>query len=224
MKRIPEHELMDDVSQAKAYAEADFSEAHNAFVEYFKVRFPDFSSGEALDLGCGTCDVIIRFAQAFPKTHIIGIDGAQAMLDLGLCELQAKGFAHQITLQRYKLPDAELLKQQFDAVISNSLLHHLPEPAVIWETMRRCAKPDAPIFIMDLLRPDNQDKAKELVKKYAADTSPILQKDFYNSLLAAYNVEEIGQQLNTAGLGYLTTEIVSDRHVLVWGRKEKKHF
>src|SRR3989338_4731351 len=179
MKRISEHELMDDVSQAKAYAEADFSEAHNAFVEYFKVRFSDFSSGEALDLGCGTCDVIIRFAQAFPKTHIIGVDGAQAMLDLGLCELQAKGFAHQITLQRYKLPD------------------------------------------MDLLRPDNQDKARELVQQYAADDSPILQKDFYNSLLAAYNVEEVGQQLNAAGLGYLTTEIVSDRHVSVWGRKEK---
>ena len=133
MKRIPEHELMDDVSQAKAYAEADFSAAHNTFVEYFKVRFPDFSSGDALDLGCGICDVIIRFAQAFPKTHIIGIDGAQAMLDLGLCELQGKGFAHQITLQRYKLPDAELLKQQYDAVISNSLLHHLSDPLVLWK-------------------------------------------------------------------------------------------
>ena len=74
---------------------------------------------------------------------------------------------------------------------------------------------------MDLLRPNNEDKAKELVQQYAADDSPILQKDFYNSLLAAYNVEEIGQQLNAAGLGYLTTEIVSDRHVLVWGKKEK---
>ena len=48
-----------------------------------------------------------------------------------------------------------------------------------------------------------------------------MNQDFYNSLLAAYNVEEIGQQLNAAGLGYLTTEIVTDRHVLVWGRKEK---
>ena len=74
---------------------------------------------------------------------------------------------------------------------------------------------------MDLLRPNNEDKAKELVQQYAADVSPILQKDFYNSLLAAYNVEEIQQQLNIAGLDYLTTEIVSDRHVLVWGKKEK---
>ena len=74
---------------------------------------------------------------------------------------------------------------------------------------------------MDLLRTEDVRKARELVQKYVADTSPILQKDFYNSLLAAYNVEEIRQQLNAAGLGYLTTEIVSDRHVLVWGRKEK---
>ncbi len=224
MKRIPEHELMDDVEHAKAYAEADFSEAHDAFVAHFAKRFPDFTSGRVLDLGCGTCDVIIRFAHSFPETQIIGIDGAQAMLDLGLCDLQTKGITHQITLKKCRLPDADLSEQQFDAVISNSLLHHVPDPIVLWDTIRHCAKLRAPIFIMDLLRPENKGKAGKLVQKYATDALPILQKDFYNSLVAAYNVEEIRQQLTTAGLGYLTVEIVSDRHVLVWGKKGKVKF
>ncbi len=72
---------------------------------------------------------------------------------------------------------------------------------------------------MDLLRPDSLEKAEELVNLYAADASQILQKDFYNSLLAAYAVEEIQQQLKKVSLEYLTIEIVSDRHVLVWGCK-----
>ena len=39
MERIPEPELMDDPEQARAYASADFSEPHQAFVERFTQRF-----------------------------------------------------------------------------------------------------------------------------------------------------------------------------------------
>ena len=89
----------------------------------------------------------------------------------------------------------------------------------MWQAVQQCTKPGAPIFVMDLLRPNSVESAETLVHQYAADGSPILQKDFYSSLLAAYSVEEIQQQLNAAGLPYLIIEIVSDRHVIVWGEK-----
>jgi ubiquinone/menaquinone biosynthesis C-methylase UbiE len=219
MERIPEPDLMDDVEQAMAYAGADFSEPHEAFVTDFAKRFPAFSKGEVLDLGCGTADVIIRFANAFPESHITGIDGAQAMLDIGLSDIEQKGLSNQIKLQNCLLPDNELSKKQFDAVISNSLLHHLSDPLIIWQTVKQCAKYGAPILTMDLLRPYAKEKAEELVHLYAADTSPILQRDFYNSLLASYTADEIQQQLETMDLDYLTVEIVSDRHLIVWGCK-----
>ncbi len=219
MERIPEHDLMNDSAQAEAYAESDFSEPHDAFVAHFRIRFSGFSKGDVLDLGCGTADVIIRFARAFPETHITGIDGAQAMLNIGLRDIDLEGLTNQIKLKRYLLPDNELSKKQFDAVISNSLLHHLNDPLILWQTIKRCAKHEAPIFVMDLLRPDTEEQAKEFVQLYAADASTILQKDFYNSLLAAYTVDEIQQQLITATLDNLTIEVVSDRHVLVWGSK-----
>jgi ubiquinone/menaquinone biosynthesis C-methylase UbiE len=221
MKRIPETELMNDTAQAQAYAEADFSEPHDAFVAHFSACFPDFSNGEVLDLGCGTADVTLRFARAFPKTHITGVDGAQAMLNIALSDVQSQGLTQQITLITCTLPDKNLLKHRYDALISNSLLHHLSEPIVMWQTIGQCAKPGAAIFVMDLLRPMSVENAKELVKKYAADASSILQKDFYNSLLAAYSVEEIQQQLKHTGLECLTIEIVSDRHWIAWGIKRK---
>ena len=49
MQRVPEPELMDDPAQALAYAGADFSEPHQAFVAHFRERFPDFHSGSVLD-------------------------------------------------------------------------------------------------------------------------------------------------------------------------------
>lgn len=219
MDRIPEPDLMDDAAQAQAYAETDFSEAHDAFVSHFKSRFPDFNIGHVLDLGCGTADVLMRFAKTYPESHITGIDGAQAMLDIGLQDIEAKGCAHQIRLHRCLLPDDSLSSKCFDAVISNSLLHHLNDPMIMWDTIRQCAGKGTPIFVMDLMRPDSPDKADTLVQLYAGDASPILKKDFYNSLLAAYITEEILHQLKTAALDYLTVEVVSDRHVLVWGTK-----
>ncbi|MBI5664745.1 MAG: class I SAM-dependent methyltransferase [Nitrospirae bacterium] len=219
MERIPEPDLMDDTEQARAYAETDFSEAHDAFVSHFKSRFPDFDKGHVLDLGCGTADVIIRFARAFPGCNITGVDGAQAMLDIGMRDVKARGCAHQIRLHRCLLPDYSLSSKCFDAVISNSLLHHLNNPLIIWDTIRKCAGQGTPIFVMDLIRPESPEEAGKLVQLYAGDASPILRKDFYNSLLAAYKPDEIIHQLKTNDLDYLTVEVVSDRHVLAWGTK-----
>lgn len=219
MERIPEPDLMDDHEQARAYSEADFIEPHEAFVEHFKSRFPDFSQGKILDLGCGTADVIIRFVRVFPGSIITGIDGAQTMLDIGINEVSQKGLSDSIKLEKCRLPDDILLQLEYDAVISNSLLHHLTDPLIIWQTVKQCSKEGAPIFIMDLLRPDTLEIARGLLQRYASDASSILRKDFFNSLLSAYNTEEIQEQLKTADLGYLNIEIVSDRHVLIWGRR-----
>ena len=73
---------MDNPEQARAYAEADFSEPHQAFVAHFQRLFPDFSPSQAIDLGCGPADVAIRFARAFPETSILGVDSAKAMLSV----------------------------------------------------------------------------------------------------------------------------------------------
>jgi len=54
MQRIPEPELMDESEQALAYANADFSEPNQRFVEAFAAEFPGFTRGAVLDLGWGT--------------------------------------------------------------------------------------------------------------------------------------------------------------------------
>lgn len=220
LDRIPEPDLMDDKAQAEAYDAADFSEPHNAFVDHFKKRFPVFRKGNVLDLGCGTADVIIRFARAFPETAILGIDGAQSMLDIGLKNIHVQGVDRQISLKKCIISHHGLSKNNFDAVISNSLLHHLADPLLLWQVIYQCARPGAPVYIMDLLRPDNTETAKEFVHMYAADAPRILKEDFYNSLLASYTADEIRQQLLTVKLDYLNIEVISDRHIIVWGEKQ----
>ncbi|MDH4028272.1 MAG: class I SAM-dependent methyltransferase [Nitrospirota bacterium] len=209
---------MDSVEQAEAYACMDFSEPHDAFVSHFAKCFPGFSKGDVLDLGCGTADVTIRFARAFPAAAITGIDGAQAMLDIGSRDVESRGLAGRISLRKCLMPDPGIAGKQYDAVISNSLLHHLSDPMIIWQAVKHCAKKGAPVFVMDLFRPVNTEKAGELVQKHAGDAPPVLKKDFYNSLLSAYNKDEIIGQLRTAGMDFLSVETISDRHIIVWGQ------
>ena len=216
MQRIPEPELMDDPAQAQAYASADFSVPHDAFVAHFAVRFPDFSTGRVLDLGCGAADITLRFARAFPEARMVGVDGAEAMLVLARAAVTRAGCAERIVLWHRRLPDAAL-ETQFDAVLSNSLLHHLRDPSVLWQTLKQAAKPRAPVCVMDLLRPASIEEAAQLTARHAADAPEVLRRDFFNSLCAAYRADEVRAQLREAGLAHLQIETVSDRHLLIWG-------
>ncbi|MDT8386947.1 MAG: class I SAM-dependent methyltransferase [Thiogranum sp.] len=216
MQRIPEPDLMDEPEQVLAYARADFSEPHTRFVELFAEKFGTGVSGTVLDLGCGPGDICRRFANAFPACHVHGIDGSAEMLALAETAADNAEPAH-ISYQLRYLPDPQLPQQHYHAVISNSLLHHLREPSVLWDTIIQCARPGAAVFIMDLLRPDTRAEAEQLVELYAADEPEILKKDFFNSLLAAYLPSEVEAQLHRLGLT-LKIEVVSDRHFIAFGR------
>jgi SAM-dependent methyltransferase len=217
--RIPEAELMDTAEQARAYAAADFAEPHEAFVARFRERFPEFRSGRVLDLGCGTADVTVRFARAYPDVRVHGVDGAPAMLHEGMTHVRNADVGERVSLGLMRLPDPTLTGAAYDAVISNSLLHHLADPSVLWTTVVSAVGSRAPVFAMDLCRPPSTDVAQDLVDAYAAGESPVLREDFYRSLCAAYTPQEVRVQLAAAGLGRFSVERAGDRHLLVWGTR-----
>lgn len=217
MERIPEPDLMDDAEQAEAYATADFSAPHDAFVAHFRARFPAFANGEVLDLGCGSADVSIRFCEAYPAVRLTGVDGAEAMLDWGRRAVMTRGLVGRLALRCCYLPDEGLGTARFDGVISNSLLHHLRDPAVLWRTVQQAGCPGAPVMVMDLMRPASPAEAERLTARHAASAPAVLRRDFYHSLFAAYRPAEVEQQLEAAGLSGFRVEVVSDRHLLAWG-------
>ncbi len=217
MLRVPEPELMDDLAQAQAYASADFAEVNQGFTSTFLEHFPAFRSGRLLDLGCGPADIPIRLCQALPKLHITAVDGAANMLKLGQDAAQAAGVQDRLQLVHAYLPAP--LPGPFDALISNSLLHHLPDPHVLWDSVARHSAPGAPILVMDLRRPPDAEAAKALVQQYADGEPDLLRRDFLLSLHAAFTVPEIEAQLARAGLSHLQVSTPSDRHVLVSGKR-----
>lgn len=219
MKRVPEVELMEDAASVVAYAAASFDEPHSRFVSLLGEMLPELAErGLAADLGCGPADVTIRFARAWPGWSIDAVDGSGPMLAAAEVAVSRCGLAGRITLRRVRLPSPPPCGRGYDLVFSNSLLHHLADPADLWHTLGSWARPGAYVFVMDLLRPDSEARARALVCEYASSEPEVLQQDFYNSLLAAYTPEEVRGQLDGAGLGEMAVTSVSDRHWIAWGR------
>ena len=221
MQRIPEPELMDEPVQAAAYAAADFAEAHSRIVAAFEQFFPQVEvAGPVLDLGCGPGDIGFRFAARFPDCEILGVDGAAAMIALARQRKAADAVVgRRVNFIEGVLPGAPVPALAYAAIISNSLLHHLHNPAVLWEVVARHAGSGTHIFIADLYRPQSVAVAQRLVDQYAAGEPGVLRRDFYHSLCAAFEPGEVEAQLAAAGLHELSVDVVSDRHLVVHGVK-----
>lgn len=211
-----EPELMDDPAQAQAYARADFSAENQMFVDLFRSYFPEFSEGMVVDLGCGPADIPIRFVRALPDCRVTAVDASPAMIELAREAVQQAGCGRQISLLCQRV-------QQFapaepaDAVISNSLAHHVPNPLQFWYAVKRAVKPGGVVLVMDLLRPESTEKAQAIVERYAKGESDILRRDFYHSLLAAFTEDEVAAHLAQLNLSRLLIDVVDDRHWVVGG-------
>ena len=217
MERTPEPDLMTGQDQAAAYAATDWAESHGKVPVYFRERFPGFSLGHVLDLGCGTGDVTVRFAQAFPAVTVLGVDGSDAMLAFARQRVHEEGLETRVRLEKHYLPDASLEKQDCDAVISNSLLHHVQDPVALWRTAAKCVRPNSPVLVVDLLRPADPETVIRLVNQHAEDAPSLLRRDFIASLHAAYTLDEVRQQLIAAGLPQFRVEQVDELHLVGWG-------
>ncbi|WP_070989467.1 class I SAM-dependent methyltransferase [Halofilum ochraceum] len=216
LERTPEPELMDEAEQAAAYAGADFEASHGAIVDALVARLPDFpATGHVLDIGCGPGDISIRVARRFPGVRVDGIDGAEAMLAPGRERIERDGLGERVRLYRVMLPDEAPPRVGYDAVISNSLLHHLHDPMVLWRVVAETTLSGAPVFIADLARPEDEAAVDALVADMAAEPE-VLQRDFRASLHAAFTVDEVRGQLRAAGLD-LAVGLIDDHHLVVWG-------
>jgi len=216
MDRTLEPEVMDDPEQALAYARADFEEENKGFIDRFREYFPEFTEGHVLDLGCGPGDIPVRFARALPSCRITGIDASEPMIGLAGGAVKQAGLADRIIFRCERFQEVSLVEPA-DAAVSNSLLHHVPNPLQFWYRLRQLVKPGSPVLVMDLLRPDSPEGAQAIVDRYAAKEPEILRRDFYRSLLASFTEDEVAAQLAELNLSRLFIDVIDDRHWVVGG-------
>ena len=222
MERICEPELMDEPLQAEAYAAADFSSGDRAVLERIEAlpAFRGSGDGEGLsvvDLGCGPGNITFLVARRWPGARVLGIDGSAAMLAIAEQRRLADPVAHrQVRFQRLVLPSPQLAGP-CSAVVSNSLLHHLHDPGVLWRAVKQLTGPGTSLYVRDLRRPATAADLEALVARHVGAAPAVLRRDYAHSLRAAFSTAEVRAQLEAAGLGGLEVRELDDRYLEIQG-------
>ena len=210
MKRKLEPEVMDTVEEADEYAAMDHSEPNAAFVE----RLVELDAeGEMLDIGTGPGHMPLLVCERISSAYVVGIDLAETMLAHARAYLEGSDYADRV---RFELADAKRLNFNdagFDTVFSNTILHHIPEPADLLREARRVLKPGGVLLIRDLMRPENDEQARALVELHAKDASPNQRELFHASLHAALTAAELRELASHCGLEDAEVVVDSDRHM-----------
>ena len=210
MDRVLEPEVMDDAEEAAAYEAMDHEEVNAAFVD----RLVELgAAGDMLDLGCGPGHIPMLVVERLPDARVLGIDLAVHMLRAAERRRLASPHAARVELRRGDAKSLDLADASFDAVFSNTLLHHLPDPAPFLNEARRVLRPGGVLLIRDLYRPSTRAELDALVARHAASATPAGRELFRASLHAALTPAELRAAADQAGLQDAELVLDTDRHM-----------
>lgn len=189
LPRVLETEVMDTPEEARDYDAMDHSTVNRVFVADFLAVWG--GAGPVLDVGAGTAQIPIELCRQHPTVTVVAIDLADEMLRVARGNVAKAGLEKRITLERQDAKQMRYDRGAFGAVISNSIIHHIPEPGAVVGEMIRVTRPGGTIFVRDLLRPPDLPTLQNLVATYAGDANAHQQKMFAESLHAALSLDEI---------------------------------
>jgi ubiquinone/menaquinone biosynthesis C-methylase UbiE len=217
LERVLETEVMDTPEEARDYDAMDHAEVNARFVADFLAAHGACRGGPLLDVGTGTARIPIALCGADPKARVVAVDLARHMLDLAAANVRAAGLEGRITL---RLADAKAAPgETFEAVLSNTIVHHIPEPARALAAMVAAVAPGGTLFVRDLARPATEMELGVLVERYAGDEGASARAMFAASLAAALTVDEVEALVGPLGLPAGAVRMTSDRHwTLAWSR------
>ncbi len=214
LERVLEPEVMDTLEEAQDYNEMDHSHVNQVFV----TELLEFAAGhqvelgDVLDLGTGTALIPIELCKRHSTCRVMAIDMAINMLELARYNVEAEGLIDRITLAKVDAKAMPYETSMFQTLISNSIVHHIPEPLHCLAEGVRVTEPGGLVFVRDLLRPNSSEEVSRLVELYAGDENDHSKKMFDDSLRASLSLEEIRAVVEELGFDPQTVQATTDRH------------
>jgi ubiquinone/menaquinone biosynthesis C-methylase UbiE len=210
LSRVLEPEVMDSAAEALDYDAMDHTQVNQSFVADF-LAFVSVK-GSVLDVGTGTAQIPIALCKQNLQIQVLGVDLAEHMLVVGKQNVRAAGLEKRIELLRLDAKKLPLEAGSFQAVLSNSIIHHIPEPRLVLAEMIRVTTPGGALFVRDLLRPRSDEDVQKLVRLHAGTANEHQRQMFEDSLRAALSLEEMRLLIGQLGFNPEPVVQTSDRH------------
>lgn len=210
LDRVLEPEWMDSEEEALEYDAMDHTEVNRAFVD----RLVELGArtGRLLDVGSGPAHIALEAAERLPGARVVALDAARWMHRVARRRLSSSPAGARIFPL---VADAKRMPFRdgcFDAVFSNTILHHIADPRPVLREIRRVVRPGGIVLLRDLRRPRDRPELERLVALHAADANEKQRALFRDSLHASFTLDEVRALLRECGLGDLRVWENSDRH------------
>lgn len=211
--RVPEPDLvMESVAQTTSFSEAGETSGALAFLYLYNALHITsvLQPGDrVLDLACGPAHQLAQVAVLNPDVQFVGVDASLAMLDCARDTLARAQVENVGLVQGDMTRLTAQASGSMDCVICTMSLHHLPDQNALWATLlevRRVLKPQGRVYLVDFGRL----KLRSTQRFFTQDLRQSAQftEDYFNSLQAAFSVEEL-----TSAVALLGPDV--QRHVTV---------
>jgi ubiquinone/menaquinone biosynthesis C-methylase UbiE len=214
LARVLEPEVMDSAEEARDYDAMYHAGVNRSFVEDFLRlwRPAGRPSARVLDVGTGTAQIPVLLCRLASEATVVAIDYAEHMLGVARANVARARLSDRVLLERCDAKQMPFADHSFSAVVSNSIVHHIPAPLQVLREMVRALAEGGCLLVRDLLRPENDAAVQRLVAMYAGDANKHQQAMFEASLHAALTLQEAREMAQAAGLAPETVQPSSDRH------------
>lgn len=232
LQRVLEPEVMDTFDEARDYDAMDHSQVNQQFVTDLLAiaALPEPSEDDdddddvveidVLDLGTGTAQIPIELCRRCETCRVMAVDLSVNMLDLARYNLEVAGLTQRITLQQIDAKGLPYEDGAFQIVMSNSIVHHIPEPLDALRHAVRATAAGGLLYFRDLMRPTDDATVEHLVQTYAGEENDHQRQMFDDSLRAALSLDEIRDLVSQLGFDPQTVTASSDRHWTWSARKD----
>lgn len=210
LPRVLEPEVMDAEADAADYDAMDHSAVNRVFAADFLLAAADVSN--VLDVGTGTAQIPIELCRQSGAVRVVAVDLSEDMLALASKNVAVAGLTDRVKPELVNARGLPYPDRHFTAVVSNSLIHHIPEPFAAFAEMVRVCRKGGTLFMRDLFRPDSETELEHLVGTYAGNDNPHQQQLFADSLRAALTVAEVQELVTRLGFSADSVRATSDRH------------
>lgn len=209
LRRLPEMDMaMLDENQDAQYSRDGEHGALAVLYDFFINSALKISPqrGQALDVACGSGQLLAKLAVALPEMRFIGTDISPHML--GIAEENARRLgASNLRFKKHSMYELDTLAEgQFDLITCSLALHHCDtEDAArqVLSGMWRLLQPRGTLVIFDILRPKTGELALAFANRYNQAEGSWYFQDSLDSYKAAFTFEELEAILKSSGIqGY----------------------
>jgi ubiquinone/menaquinone biosynthesis C-methylase UbiE len=201
---------MDSRDEARDYDAMDHGAVNRVFVADFLAIWD--GDNPILDVGTGTAQIPIELCRQTAAARVLAIDRAHQMLHVAQENIRGAALESRVQLEVSDAKSMPFAHQRFGAVISNSIVHHIPDPQRVLVEMIRVLRPGGTLLVRDLVRPADETTLLQLLNQYAKDANPHQRQMFQESLQAALTLTEIRDLVAGQGCDASSVQQTSDRH------------